>query len=440
MKFSQYYLPTIKETPSEAKILSHRLMLKAGLIKQTTSGIYSWLPLGLAVLKNIKSLIRSEQNKYGAIEFLMPTIQSADLWKKSGRYTDYGKEMLKITDRNNNELLYGPTNEELVTEIVAKDIKSYKDLPKILYHIQWKFRDEIRPRHGIMRCREFLMKDAYSFDINHEEALYSYNKMFVSYLNIFKAIGLTVLPVLADTGPIGGELSHEFVVLTDAGETQVYFDKSLLDIGSVVSEKLIRSELDNLVNSYTKKYSVTEDRYNVDSFYKEVLPENRKTMRGIEVGHIFYFGSKYSEKLNASVVNSNGSKADIQMGSYGIGVSRLVGAIIEANSDDKGIIWPKSVAPFILGIINLRQDNQECVSLCEKIYSQSIKKYSVLYDDRNIRAGEKLADMDLIGIPFHLLIGPKGIKENLLEVKNRATGEITKLPASELINYLSEVI
>ena len=440
MKFSQYYLPTIKETPSEAKILSHRLMLKAGLIKQTTSGIYSWLPLGLAVLKNIKSLIRSEQNKYGAIEFLMPTIQSADLWKKSGRYTDYGKEMLKITDRNNNELLYGPTNEELITEIVAKDIKSYKDLPKILYHIQWKFRDEIRPRHGIMRCREFLMKDAYSFDINHEEALYSYNKMFVSYLNIFKAIGLTVLPVLADTGPIGGELSHEFVVLTDAGETQVYFDKSLLDIGSVVSEKLIRSELDNLVNSYTKKYSVTEDRYNVDSFYKEVLPENRKTMRGIEVGHIFYFGSKYSEKLNASVVNSNGSKADIQMGSYGIGVSRLVGAIIEANSDDKGIIWPKSVAPFILGIINLRQDNQECVSLCEKIYSQSIKKYSVLYDDRNIRAGEKLADMDLIGIPFHLLIGPKGIKENLLEVKNRATGEITKLPASELINYLSEVI
>ena len=386
MRRSNLFLPTLKENPTEAQIVSHRLMMRAGMIRQSTAGIYSWLPMGYRVLQKICKIVREEQDYSGAQEILMPTIQSADLWRKSGRYEDYGKEMLRITDRHNREMLYGPTNEELITDIVSKDITSYKDLPKNLYHIQWKFRDEVRPRFGVMRGREFLMKDNYSFDLNYEGAKRSYNKMFISYLRTFSRLGLKAIPMAADTGPIGGDLSHEFIILADTGESEVFCDSRLLDL-EIPSEGIDYNEnLQSMVDNWTCYYAATGEKHEP---HKCTVPDEMLIKaRGIEVGHIFYFGTKYSQKMNAFVQDSEGNKVAIEMGSYGIGVSRLVGAIIESSHDEKGIIWPESIAPWSIGLINLNVGDPESDEICEKIYS-GCNKYSVdmLYDDRNESAG-----------------------------------------------------
>ncbi len=427
MRLSRYFIPTIREEPSEAKIISHKLMLRAGLIRQASAGIYNWLPIGLKVMKNIEKVVRKEQNLAGSIEMLMPTIQSAELWKKSDRYEGYGKEMLRIRDRNNHELLFGPTNEEQITDLIAKDIKSYKELPKIFYHIQWKFRDEVRPRFGIMRCREFLMKDAYSFDFNYESALNSYNRMYYCYLRTFKAIGLKVIPVAADTGPIGGDLSHEFIVVAETGESEIYCDSDILNIDISDAKYGDQISINKLIHKYNEKYSVSSDKFNINDFNANVEVEKQVKTRGVEVGHIFYFGSKYSSKLGAEILNSNSEKSYLEMGSYGIGISRLVGAIIEASHDDKGIIWPKKIAPFKLAIINLRQDHETCNNICESLYNDFSNSTSVIYDDRNLRSGVKLKDMDLIGIPFQIIVGPNGIAKSYFEFKNRKTYKIKKI-------------
>ena len=429
MKFSKFFIPTLKDTPSDAEIVSHQLMIRSGMIKQSSAGIYSWLPLGLKVLKNIENIVRDEQNKAGAIELLMPTIQSADLWIKSGRYNDYGKEMLRIVDRNDREMLYGPTNEELITDIFQSYISSYKDLPKNFYHIQWKFRDEVRPRFGIMRGREFLMKDNYSFDLNEEDAKISYNKMFKTYIKTFLRLGLTPIPLRADTGPIGGSLSHEFQILANTGESTLYYDKELetVDPENIEPEKL---------QSY---YAA------VDDLHKEIdcpIPKEKlKISKGIEVGHIFYFGTKYSKKLGANIQNNQGQKVPVHMGSYGIGVSRLVGAIIEASHDEKGIIWPINVAPFKISIINLMINDNECIRISNNIYEKLIN-YSneILYDDRDCSIGKKLSDNELIGIPFQIVIGKRNLKDNLVEVKNRLTNDSKKMSPEESVNFLIENI
>ena len=410
MKFSNYFSPTLKDDPAEAEIISHKLMIRAGMIKQASSGIYSWLPLGLKVLKNIEQIVREEQNKAGAIEILMPTIQSADLWIKSGRYEDYGKEMLRIKDRSGREMLYGPTNEELVTDIFQSYINSYKDLPLNLYHIQWKFRDEVRPRFGVMRGREFLMKDTYSFDLSKEEAIISYNKMFTAYIKTFLRIGLTPISLRAETGPIGGDLSHEFQILAKTGESTLYYDKELETLNP---EKLDPEKL----QSY---YAAVDNIHNEKNC--PISSNQLKISKGIEVGHIFYFGTKYSNKLGAYVQNNKGDKTLVHMGSYGIGISRLVGAIIEAFHDDKGIIWPVQVAPFHISIINLMPEDNKCTEVSEKLYNNFLNaKIDVLYDDREFSIGKKLSDNDLIGIPYQIIIGKRDLKENLIEVKDRKT-------------------
>ena len=408
MKYSEFFIPTVKDVPSEAEIISHKLMIKAGMIKQSSAGIYSWLPLGLKVLKNIESIVREEQNNAGANEMLMPTIQSADLWKKSGRYDDYGKEMLRIADRSGREMLYGPTNEELITDIFQTYITSYKELPKNLYHIQWKFRDEVRPRFGVMRGREFLMKDNYSFDLNEDAAKISYNKMFKAYIKTFLRMGLTPISLRAETGPIGGNLSHEFQVLANTGESTLYYDKELesLDTESLDPDKL---------QSY---YAAVDDQHNDQDC--PIPKEDLKVSKGIEVGHIFYFGTKYSEKLNAYVQDSNGKRVAVHMGSYGIGVSRLVGALIEANHDEKGIKWPKSVAPFKLSILNLMPDDQNCNTKSLEYYSYFMSEnIDTLYDDRNCSIGKKLSDNELIGTPIQIIIGKRDLAEGVIEIKDR---------------------
>lgn len=412
MRLSAYFLPTLKENPVEAQIVSHRLMLRAGMIRQSASGIYSWLPLGHRVLRKIEQIVREEQDAAGALELLMPTIQPAELWRESGRYDDYGKEMLRIIDRHEREMLYGPTNEELITDIFRKEVKSYRDLPRILYHIQWKFRDEVRPRFGVMRGREFLMKDAYSFDLDYEGAKRSYEIMFKAYLKTFARMGLTAIPVAADSGAIGGNLSHEFQILAETGESAIFYDAEL--------EDLARSgQLD--VDSHRKYYAAAEEKHDAASC---PVPANRlKTARGIEVGHIFYFGTKYSEAMGATVTRADGSSAAVEMGSYGIGVSRLVGAIIEAYHDDNGIIWPESVAPFNVALINLKSGDRACDAACATLYEAlNNAGVEVLYDDRNERAGIKFADMDLIGLPWQVVVGPKGIAGGKVELKNRAAG------------------
>ena len=427
MKFSSFFIPTLKNIPAEAEIISHQLMIRAGMIKQASAGIYSWLPLGLKVLKKIEHIVRDEQNKAGAIEVLMPTIQSADLWIKSGRYEDYGKEMLRIQDRSGREMLYGPTNEELITDIFQSYITSYKDLPKNFYHIQWKFRDEVRPRFGVMRGREFLMKDNYSFDLTEEESKISYNKMFTAYIKTFLRMGLTPISLRAETGPIGGNLSHEFQILAKTGESTLYYDKDLekIDPETINPDKL---------QSY---YAAVDDLH--DEKNCPISKEQLKISKGIEVGHIFYFGTKYSEKLSAFVQNNKGKKTAVHMGSYGIGISRLVGAIIEAFHDDKGIKWPISVAPFHVSLINLMIDDKACAKMTNIMYEKiSNSKLDVLYDDRDCSIGKKLSDNDLIGIPYQVIIGKRDLKDNIVQLKNRLNNETKKISPEEALNFLLE--
>ena len=420
MRLSHYFLPVLKENPKEAQIASHRLMLRAGMIQQSSAGIYSWLPLGLKVLNKIEQIVREEQDRAGAVEIKMATIQSAELWQESGRYDDYGQEMLRIKDRHDRDMLYGPTNEEVVTDIARSHLRSYKNLPLNLYHIQWKFRDEVRPRFGVMRGREFLMKDAYSFDIDKDSARTSYNKMFVSYLKTFARMGLTAIPMEADTGPIGGDMSHEFIILADTGESGVFFDKKWLDT-DMVTEVDYEQDLQPVVDKFTSIYAKTDEKHDPDNL--PVDADQLLERRGIEVGHIFYFGTKYSEKMGAAVSNSEGRPTELHMGSYGIGVSRLVGAIIEASHDDDGIIWPESVAPFDVAIVNLKPGDEAADSLCQDLYEAGKKAgRDMLLDDSADSPGAKMKTMNLIGIPWHIIVGPRGLKNGVVELKCRATG------------------
>lgn len=436
MRLSEYFLPTLKENPSEAQIVSHRLMLRAGMVRQSAAGIYSWLPLGLRVLKKIEQIVREEQDRAGAIEVLMPTLQPAEIWRESGRYDDYGKEMLRITDRHERDLLYGPTNEELITQIFRDNVKSYRDLPKNLYHIQWKFRDEIRPRFGVMRGREFLMKDGYSFDIDEATARHAYQKMFVAYLRSFRRMGLKALPMAADTGPIGGDLSHEFIILAETGESEVFCHADILDLP--VPEADYDGNLDAVIDSFTQFYARTDELHDGDKFAADVPSDKQVTARGIEVGHIFYFGTKYSEPMKAMVAGPDGKDVAVHSGSYGIGVSRLVGGIIEASHDDDGIIWPWPVAPFHVGLVNLKAGHEGCDALCEKLNNALTQNgLDVLYDDRDERAGTKFSDMDLIGLPWQAVIGPRGAENGEVEVKNRATGEKQVLAFDAAVALLS---
>ena len=417
MKISDLFLPITKDLPSDATIKSHQFMLRTGMIKQSSAGIYSWLPLGFKVMKKIEDIVREEQNQIGAQEMLMPTIQSAEIWKESGRYNDYGEEMLRIKDRQGREMLYGPTNEELITEIFRSSIKSYKSLPKILYHIQWKFRDEIRPRFGVMRGREFYMKDAYSFDIDDDNAKISYNKMFYAYLKTFKKMGLKALPMAADTGPIGGDLSHEFIILAETGESKIYTDKKILDI-KPETYKMEKNSLEQMRKDFSSVYSATDEKFNKSDFDKKVKKENQVITKGIEVGHIFYFSDKYSKPMNCYVDSNEGKKTSIKMGSYGIGVSRLVGAIIEANFNDNIMKWPKSVSPFDIVIMPIfNKKNRENLEKAEKIY-ENFKKQNidVLLDDSEENMSSKFKKHDLIGTPYQIIIGSKS-SENKFEFK-----------------------
>jgi prolyl-tRNA synthetase len=433
MRLSRFFLPILKETPKEAEIASHRLMLRAGMIRQEAAGIYALLPLGLRVLNKITAIVREEQNRSGAIELLMPTIQSAELWRESGRYDDYGKEMLRITDRHERDMLYGPTNEEMITEIFRAYVRSYKDLPLNLYHIQWKFRDEVRPRFGVMRGREFLMKDNYSFDIDKKGAIHSYNKMFVTYLRTFARMGLKAIPMRADTGPIGGDLSHEFIVLADTGESAVFCHKGLVD-KDILSRKIdYDSDLQPIVNEWTSLYAATDEMHDKAAFEK--IPEGeRLAARGIEVGHIFYFGTNYSAPMKAVVAGPGGELITVEMGSYGIGVSRLVGGIIEASHDEAGIVWPESVAPFKVAIVNLKPDDGAVLATCQKLYDGlAAKGIEALHDDRDLRPGAKFADMDLIGLPWQVIVGPKGVSAGKAEVKDRKTGKREEVPFDQVV-------
>lgn len=437
MRLSRYLLPLLRDDPKEAEIVSHRLMLRAGMIRQSSAGIYTWLPLGYKVLRKIEQIVREEQDRAGAIELLMPTIQSADLWRESGRYDDYGKQMLRIQDRHERDMLYGPTNEELITAIFRDAVKSYKDLPRILYHIQWKFRDEIRPRFGVMRGREFLMKDSYSFDLTLEDARRSYNRMFVSYLRTFARMGLQSIPMAAETGPIGGDLSHEFIILADTGESEVYCHRDYLTRQLPGADLDYNADLTPLVRTWTGKYAATSEMHDAARFEKDVPDADRVTARGIEVGHIFFFGTKYSEAMGAKVQGPEGDLVTVEMGSYGIGVSRLVGAIIEASHDESGIIWPQAVAPFDVGLINLKAGDAETDGACEDFYGRlQSAGLEVLYDDTGDRAGAKFAAMDLIGLPWQLIVGPKGLKSGEIELKERATGARHSLTFDAALNRL----
>ena len=438
MYLSKLFIPILRENPSEAKIKSHQLMLRAGMIKQSSTGIYSWLPLGFKIMKKIEKIVREEQNRIGAQELLMPTIQSAEIWKESGRYEDYGEEMLRIRDRQGKEMLYGPTNEELITEIFRASIKSYKSLPQILYHIQWKFRDELRPRFGVMRCKEFFMKDAYSFDLSDESAKLSYNKMFFAYLNTFKRLGLTAIPMAADTGPIGGDLSHEFVILAETGESKIYADKRIFDI-NINDHDGSENSIKELRNKYDKFYAVTDEKFKKDEFEKKVEKSNQIFTKGIEVGHIFYFGNKYSKPLKCSVDLQDGSKVDVKMGSYGIGVSRLVGAIIEAKFNNNIMKWPKSVSPFDVAIIpSLQKKDKSNYLKAEKIYNfLKEKKIDVLFDDTDEHLSAKFKKFDLIGIPYQIILGSKSSEGNF-EFKE-VNGKTEILPLEEIKNKLLKI-
>ncbi len=437
MRLSRYFLPVTKESPADAQIVSHKLMLRAGLIRQTAAGIYAWLPLGYRVLRKIEQIVREEQNRAGAIELLMPTLQSADLWRQSGRYDAYGPEMLRITDRHEREMLYGPTNEEMITAIFRDSAKSYRDLPRTLYHIQWKFRDEVRPRFGIMRGREFLMKDAYSFDLDEAGARHSYNRMFVAYLRTFARMGLRAIPMQADTGPIGGDLSHEFIVLAPTGESDVFYHANWeeppivedIDFDDVAG-------LQSVVADLTRDYAATDEKR--DAAREAEAGGNLRQSRGVEVGHIFYFGTKYSAAMGMKVQGPDGSEVVPQMGSYGIGVSRLMGAIIEASHDDAGIVWPEAVAPYKVGLINMRADDAKCAAAADAIYAKlEASGVETLYDDRDERGGAKFATMDLIGLPWQLVLGPKGLERGIVELKSRSTGEKVELSVEDALARLA---
>jgi prolyl-tRNA synthetase len=437
MRLSRYFLPILRETPKEAEIVSHRLMLRAGMVRQEAAGIYAWLPLGFRVLQKIEQIVREEQDRAGAIELLMPTLQLADLWRETGRYDAYGPEMLRIKDRHERELLYGPTNEDMITEIFRAYVRSYRDLPKNLYHIQWKFRDEQRPRFGVMRGREFLMKDAYSFDIDEAAARVSYNKMFVAYLRTFARMGLKAIPMRAETGPIGGDLSHEFIILAETGESGVFCNKDVLDLPVPGADVDYNGDLTPIIKQWTTLYAATEDVHDGERFEREVPAEKRLHTRGIEVGQIFYFGTKYSVPMKAVVSGPDGADHPIHGGSYGVGVSRLVGAIIEASHDEAGIIWPETVAPFKVAILNLKQGDSATDGACEQLYKAlSGKGVDVLYHDLEERPGAKFATADLIGIPWQVLVGPRGLAEGKVEVKRRSDGSRELMTPADVIAKL----
>ncbi len=436
MRLSRGFVPTLKETPAEAQIMSHRLMLRAGLVRQTSAGIYAWLPVGFRVLRRIERIVREEQDAAGAQEMLMPTIQPAELWRESGRYEDYGKEMLRIRDRQERELLYGPTNEEMVTDLVRQGIKSYRELPQILYHIQWKFRDEVRPRFGVMRGREFLMKDAYSFDLDYAGAVISYRRMMLAYMRTFQRLGLRAIPMAADAGPIGGDLSHEFIILAPTGESQVFYDAAFEAIDTTSAEFSHHSDadLERFWSMMTTPYAATDEKHDLTEWDR--VPEaQRREGRGIEVGHIFYFGRKYSEPMGLTVTGPDGKPVVPEMGSYGVGVSRLVGAVIEASHDEAGIIWPDSIAPFRAAILNLKRGDPACDAMCESLYGAL--GADSLYDDREERAGVKFADADLMGHPWQIIVGPRGAASGMVEVKRRRTGERAEMTADAALSRVA---
>lgn len=436
MRLSRYFLPVSKDVPADAAIVSHQLMLRTGMVRQNGAGIYTWLPLGLLVLNKIEQIVREEMDRAGAVEMLMPTIQQAELWQESGRYEAYGKEMLRITDRHEREMLFGPTNEELITDVFRAYVKSYKALPLNLYHTQWKFRDEIRPRFGVMRGREFLMKDAYSFDLTEEGARKSYQKMFCAYLNAFDRMGLTAIPMQADTGPIGGDLSHEFIILADTGESAVFCDRALLDVPAPGLDLDFDGELSDVMEKRTQYYAATEEKHDEAEFAK--VPEDRQvSARGIEVGHIFFFGTKYSKAMNATVQTAAGENVPVQMGSYGIGVSRLVGGIIEACHDENGIVWPKAVAPFDVGLISMKPKDETVSGVADGAYAAlQAAGLDVLYDETDERPGSKFNRMDLIGLPWQIVIGPRGVEAGMVEVKNRKTGEKSDMTLEQAIEMV----
>jgi len=438
MRLSRYFLPTLRDVPKDAEITSHRLMLRAGMIRQQAAGIYSWLPLGQRVLSRIGDIVREEQNRAGALEILMPTIQPADLWRESGRYDDYGREMLRIEDRHERAMLFGPTAEEIVTDIFRAHVRSYRDLPLNLYNIQWKFRDEVRPRFGVMRGREFLMKDAYSFDIDFEASRSAYNRMFVAYLRTFSRMGLKAVPMRAESGPIGGDMSHEFVVLAETGESAVFCSRKLLTLPIPDEDTDFDSDLSPIIDSWTAHYAATDEKHD-PALFDAIPADDRVSARGIEVGHIFHFGAKYSTPMKAVVAGPDGVERPVQMGSYGIGVSRLVGAVIEASHDDSGIIWPDSVAPFQVGLINLKPGDAKTTAAAESLYDRlSAAGIDVLLDDVDSSAGAKFATMDLIGLPWQLVVGPRGIAAGEVELKRRATGERITLTPDGALNRLLE--
>ena len=441
MRLSSYFLPVLKETPAEAQVVSHRLMLRAGMIKQQAAGIYSWLPLGFKVLRKLENIVHEEQIKAGHIPIQMPILQSADLWRESGRYDDYGQEMLRIKDRQDRDLLYTPTAEEMVTDIFRSHVSSYKDLPLTLYQIQWKFRDEIRPRFGIMRGREFYMKDGYNFDLTKEDALHSYNRHLVSYLKTYERMGLQAIPMRADSGPIGGDNTHEFLVLAETGESEVFYDSKVTDLtfGDRDIDYNDKSACQSILDEFTSLYARTDETHDPNLF-AELPTERQKSARGIEVGQIFYFGTKYSETMGAHVADDEGNKMPVHMGSHGIGVSRLIGAIIEASHDDNGIIWPEGVTPFHCGIVNLKQGDVEADDACEALYkSLNAVGLEPLYDDRNERAGGKFATMDLIGLPWRLTVGPRGLKNGVVELTNRKSGVSEEISPEGAVEKLASI-
>jgi prolyl-tRNA synthetase len=438
---SRYFLPVLKENPSEASIVSHRLMLRAGMIKQASAGIYSWLPMGLKVLRNIETIVHEEQQRAGHIPVLMPTLQSADLWRESGRYDDYGEEMLRISDRHGHDMLYGPTNEEQITDIFRAHVGSYKDLPLTLYQIQWKFRDERRPRFGVMRGREFLMKDGYTFDLTKEDALHAYNRHLVTYLRSYERMGLQAIPMRADGGPIGGDYTHEFLVLAETGESEVFYDSEITDLtfGDRAIDFDDVAACAGVLDEFTSRYARTDETHDAELF-AQVPADRQRTARGIEVGQIFYFGTKYSEAMGATVVNDQQQKVPVHMGSHGIGVSRLLGAIIEASHDDNGIIWPEGVTPFHCGIVNLKTGDAEADAACEALYDSMVALgLEPLYDDRNERAGGKFATMDLIGLPWRITVGPRGLKNGVVELTSRRTGESEELSPEQALLKIAQI-
>ncbi|XDA97521.1 proline--tRNA ligase [Sulfitobacter sp. LCG007] len=441
MRLTRYFLPVLRETPAEAQIVSHRLMLRAGMIKQSSAGIYSWLPLGFKVLKNVERIVHEEQQRVGHIPLLMPTLQSADLWRESGRYDDYGEEMLRIRDRQDRDMLYGPTNEEMITDIFRSHVSSYKDLPLTLYHIQWKFRDEMRPRFGVMRGREFLMKDGYNFDLTKEDALHAYNRHLVSYLRTYERMGLQAIPMRADSGPIGGDDTHEFLVLAETGESEVFYDSEITELkfGDREIDPNSHEACQAVLEEFTSRYARTDETHD-EALFAQVPEERRRSARGIEVGQIFYFGTKYSEPMGATVQGPDGKPVPVHMGSHGIGVSRLLGAIIEASHDDKGIIWPEGVTPFHAGIVNLKQGDAEADDACERIYaSLTANGLEPLYDDRDERAGGKFATMDLIGLPWRITVGPRGLKNGVVELTSRRSGESEEMSPEAAVAKLVEI-